>query len=407
MKIAFISGGSSIHERRLATKAKERGHEVALISMRHTKVEFNIPGVDFYHYYPRTPRLRVIPMVLHLRKLLRRIRPDVIVTSNPSTYGFFAALSGFHPHVALPWGTDVLHIPYNSWVARQETRFTLRQADMVICLSSEIQTRVQELSSGPLSKFPIVPVSSPDNQRFAPQESWVRRELGWHDNKVLIMTRSPYPVIYGVEFFVEALPIVLAAEPDTRIIMVGSGSLDREVRARVTEMGLQDKVHFAGRVDNDDMPAYLNAADIYVSTSFTDGASVSLLEAMACGLPVVVSDIFANRDWIKSGENGLLINIGDYDAVRNAINKHLRKNPDLYNQLEASSQDYPLPISTMYVRDISAALITLLRDPPARNKMGARNIQIVRERGGMDVSFSELERLAQQLIAKRRSGRTR
>jgi len=235
----------------------------------------------------------------------------------------------------------------------------------------------------------------------------VRRELGWHDNKILIMTRPPYPVIYGVEFFVEALPIVLATEPDTRIIMVGSGSLDREVRSRVTEMGLQDKVHFAGRVDHDDMPAYLNAADIYVSTGFTDGNAVSLLEAMACGLPVVVSDIPANRDWIKSGENGLLINIGDYDAVRNAINKHLRKNPDLYNQLEASSQDYPLPISTMYVRDISAALITLLRDPPARNKMGARNIQIVRERGGMDVSFSELERLAQQLIAKRRSGRTR
>ena len=54
------------------------------------------------------------------------------------------------------------------------------------------------------------------------------------------------------------------------------------------------------------MPAYLNAADIYVSTSLSDGTSLSLLEAMACSLPVVVTDIPANKEWITDGHNGFL-----------------------------------------------------------------------------------------------------
>ena len=63
------------------------------------------------------------------------------------------------------------------------------------------------------------------------------------------------------------------------------------------------------------MPNLYNNADIYVSTSISDGASVSLFEAMACGKPVVVADNLGNREWIDERDNGLFFNVGDYEDL--------------------------------------------------------------------------------------------
>jgi glycosyltransferase involved in cell wall biosynthesis len=216
------------------------------------------------------------------------------------------------------------------------------------------------------------------------------------------MTRVLYPVIYGVEYFIEAIPLVLDKEPDTRVLMVGYGSLDQELRARVAELGLDDVVHFAGRVEHSDMPDYVNAADIYVSMSLSDATSVSLLEAMACALPVVLSDTPDNREWVVPGENGLLVNVGNYPMIHKAINQLLRKHPDLWNETFATSRDNPLPVSDTYSEDIASALIALLRDPEARQKMAQRNLKIARERADLDIQFGEFERIAEQLLENRR-----
>ena len=72
------------------------------------------------------------------------------------------------------------------------------------------------------------------------------------------------------------------------------------------ELGIGEKVFFPGWIDKKEMSNYLNAADIYVSTSFSDGTSCSLLEAMACSLPVVVTNIEGNLEYIKDGVNKII-----------------------------------------------------------------------------------------------------
>ncbi len=69
---------------------------------------------------------------------------------------------------------------------------------------------------------------------------------------------------------------------------------------------LDEVVHFAGRLSQAQQPAYYHAADLYVSPSHSDGSSISLLEAMACGRTVLVSDIPSNREWVEDGMNGRL-----------------------------------------------------------------------------------------------------
>ncbi len=101
--------------------------------------------------------------------------------------------------------------------------------------------------------------------------------------------------------------------------MLGGGSLETHVRARLDETGLADRVHFAGKVTLEDLPACYRAADLYLSASRSDGSSVSLLEAMACGLPALVSDIPGNREWVAADENGWWFRSGDAVSLTEAI----------------------------------------------------------------------------------------
>jgi glycosyltransferase involved in cell wall biosynthesis len=103
-------------------------------------------------------------------------------------------------------------------------------------------------------------------------------------------------------------------------------------------LGLGDIVKFTGRVNRRDLVNYLNAADIYVSTSHSDGTSLSLLEALAVGLPAVVTDVPANLEWIKDGYNGFIASRGSPQSVSDAVLK-LVSNDELCGSFRERSRD--------------------------------------------------------------------
>lgn len=167
--------------------------------------------------------------------------------------------------------------------------------------------------------------------------------------------------LYGHAYFIEALPHIIAAEPLTRVIFVGSGELEPSFRRRLVELGLEEYVYFAGFVNGPAMAEYLNAADVYISASLSDGTSCSLLEAMACHLPVVVTDLPANREWVKDGVNGYLVPTENPAAVAERI-------------------------------------IELLGNEPLQAEMGARNLEIAQERADWERNFTTLEEIYRELV---------
>ena len=86
-----------------------------------------------------------------------------------------------------------------------------------------------------------------------------------------------------------------------------------------SEGGVEERVHFPGQVSQTDLPRYYRSADLYLSASHCDGTSISLLEALACGRPALVSDIPGNREWITPGVEGWLFPDGDETALAEAI----------------------------------------------------------------------------------------
>jgi L-malate glycosyltransferase len=117
--------------------------------------------------------------------------------------------------------------------------------------------------------------------------------------------------VYGVDVALDAFLRAAADRPEMRLLVLSRGSVTGALEARVAAAKATSRVQFGGAIPNDDLPRHLGAADIYLSASHLDGSSVTLLEAMASGLPAVVSDIAGNREWVTDGRTGALFADGD------------------------------------------------------------------------------------------------
>jgi len=361
MKIAYLSAGINVYDYRFLEKMLERGHKPIMISCWFDQPNFEMNGVPFYYYRPKY--LSKLKIAIFLRSLLREIKPDILHTGYIQTHGFYGALSGFHPRLLMPWGSDVLIEPYQSKTKMEITRYTIKGADMITCDANYVKDKIIALTNYPEKKIVIFPWGV-DLNIFQKRDSNVRKKLGWENNKILIITRKFKPV-YGIKYFIEALPTIFNNSSNMRVIFLGSGPLEDDYKRSIRQMGIRDKVFFAGFVNEREMSSYLNAADIYVSTSLSDGTSSSLLEAMACCLPVVVSDLPANSEWVKNNVNGYLVPLRDSEKLGACITK-------------------------------------LLACTPLRKKMGTRNLEIAKKRANWDINFSKLENIYETLVKKKK-----
>jgi glycosyltransferase involved in cell wall biosynthesis len=163
-----------------------------------------------------------------------------------------------------------------------------------------------------------------DLRHFTPRPSALslRRDLGWTDNPIVISTRTWEPT-YAIDVLVRAFGLVRKRHPEARLLLLGDGSQGPMIHSLISELNLTDIVYAPGRITYELLPDYFCLADIYVSSALSDGTSVSMLEAMACGLPVVVTNAYGNLEWVKPGENGWLVAPGDAVVLADALNEAL------------------------------------------------------------------------------------
>jgi glycosyltransferase involved in cell wall biosynthesis len=113
---------------------------------------------------------------------------------------------------------------------------------------------------------------------------------------------------------------------------LGGGSQGPLIRKILMNGGVLDRVHFGGQVGQRDLPRWYHMADLYISPSHVDGSSVTLMEALASGLPCLVSDIAGNQEWIQPGVNGWLFRDGDVEDLAQKIS-HVLKNRKSFKKI--------------------------------------------------------------------------
>jgi len=266
--------------------------------------------------------ISLILRALIFRRIIRKMKPDLLIgnyLTGVNPYGFCCAFSDYHPFLVIVWGSDILIESKESKIFYEIAKYTLKKADGVI-VDSDVQKKEiirMGYDSKKIWKFPW----GIDLDMFNPKinSSRVKKELHWENNRIIISTRKLNP-IYGVENLIMAIPTIIKKNPDARFLIIGDGVLINKLKGIVSSLHIEKYMCFKGKLPYEEIPIYLNAADIYVSTSYSDGTSASLLEAIACGLPVVVTNIPANNEWIINGENGYLVPIKNPSALAKYIN---------------------------------------------------------------------------------------
>ena len=322
MRICFVAGPGSIHTQRWANWFVQHGHDVHIL-FPHSFLKAStvqIPGATMHPFYTTPVFFKSSHLLLQpldgsrLKRLVADIQPDVLHAHYVRDYGFRAAQTGFHPLVLTAWGSDVLVDPVRNRLVQWEVARTLHKADLITCDASHIVPAIRKLS-GPEADIRIVNFGI-DTRLFAPKpaDNSLKGQLGVEGKRLVISTRS-LRSIYDIATLLRSVPLVLSRVPDAAFIVVGGGSESDRLQTLATSLGIPDSVRFVGPVPNSQLPTYLCSADVYVSTALSDaGIAASTAEAMACGLPVVISDFGDNREWVHNG-GGYLFPCGDHEAL--------------------------------------------------------------------------------------------
>lgn len=253
--------------------------------------------------------------------LLQRIKPELVHAGPVQGPAFLVALAGFHPLVSMSWGMDLLWDTKRSPWMRYAACYTLERSDIFI---GDCQTVAEKTASYgfPPQHMVIFPWGV-DLDHFSPHQGssegqQLRQSLGWQETFVILCNRSWAPV-YGVEVLAKAFVGALNKHNHLRLLLLGGGPQAPLIHEILTPVSAY--AHFAGWIDRQALPAAYSAADLFVSPSHCDGSSVSLLEALACGCPVLVSDIPSNQEWVKPGLVGDVFADGDVDHLQSKLIK--------------------------------------------------------------------------------------
>jgi len=342
----------------------KKGHEVHLICWR------LMPGYDeniHIHSLTRLPPkkwtqyLSALLWIFQTRRLITKIKPDIVDGHFITSYGFLAACSGFHPLVVNAWGTDVLILPKQSKIYRFLTVYSLKKADLITCDGENTKEAMIRLGVRP-EKIRLV-YHGVDTQKFNPKrrEQKLRDALGLFKSPAAISVRMLEP-LYDVESLVRAMPSITKQVPETKLIIAGEGGQKDYLQNLVGSLGISSAVRFVGQIAHDELPKYLASADVYVSTSLSDGGiAVSTSEAMASGLSVVVTNCGDIKEWITDGENGFIVPVKAPQAI-------------------------------------AAKVIYLLENEDTRMKFGRLAREVVENKADYEKEMLKMEKLYQQLI---------
>ena len=316
MKIAVLASGD-IHTTKWVNSFVQMGHEVHLIMLEPVLEETKAQ----LHVLPFPRPLGGILNFWHLRRLLKRLKPDLLHVHGASLDGLLGRLSGFHPSVVSVLGSDVFTFPYESRLKHRILIDNLKHYDWIGSTSEYMAEQVLRLLPGE-QRVTVTPFGV-NLQSFAP-----RPELR-NKNFITIGTVKTLHPKYGVDLlinaFARARTRLQQTAPDLagkmRLLIVGRGPLRAVLLELVNQLGLQDFVEFVQQVPNKQVPELLNRMDVFVALSRCKSESfgVAVVEASACELPVVVSNMGGLPEVVRNGETGIIVEPENADKAADAL----------------------------------------------------------------------------------------
>ncbi len=322
-RILFLSDVDSAHTRKWAIALDARGYEIGIFSLKKSETDWfeEFPsirifdrdgfGADKFHSTSAS-KISYLKLIPQLKKVIRFFRPDILHAHYASSYGLLGNWSDFHPLVISVWGSDIFEFPKKSIIHRLILFNNLRNADMIFSTSEIMKKEVLNYVNREVAVTPF----GVDTEKFFP----AKVESVFPETAKVIGVIKTLETVYGIDVLINAFPLVKKQYPgELKLLICGSGTKEKELKDLAESTGYSNDILFTGKIPQPDVPRYQNMIDIFVNVSLRESFGVAVVEAMACGKPVVATAVGGLKEVVEDNVTGILVPPGNVEKTADAI----------------------------------------------------------------------------------------
>jgi glycosyltransferase involved in cell wall biosynthesis len=322
------------------------------------------PGFD-YRVYPR------------LHPVLKYYQPDIVHTH-------LHVLRYALPFLVLLKRTSVLHTVHNLATreieprARWIQRYALNHGVVPVAVAQEVAVSVECLYG--IQQCRVIPNGIPTSLYASPQtprKKW-RASAGFREEDVLFVCVARFAPQKNHALLLNAFAQGPASDPRAHLALVGEGVLQEGLEEQAKNLGLANRVHFLGL--RSDIPDVLGATDVFVLSSDWEGNPLSVMEAMASGLPIVSTDAGGVPTLFESGKEGFIVARGDVQALGNSMAFLLRDRETRVSLGRAAArrakQNFDVSTMVQAYEELYEKLVNLPRGLKAETVLGRQGMSV-------------------------------
>ena len=263
-----------------------------------------------------------------LRKLRKIFRFELIHAHMAGHAGFAAVLLGMlfgKPVIVTAHGSDIHSFPGYFFLKRM-TLFTLKRAHKIVAVSQSLKDSILKMDVFP-GKISVIRNGVNHKEFFPFDKTNARERLGLPINKKLILFIGNLLPVKGIDSLLRAFA-GMGKKDQIGLIIIGKGESERELKTLTKELYIDTQVHFVGSRKHDEIPVWLNACDVLCLPSLREGFPTVVVEAFACGRPVVATKVGGIPEAIVDDTLGIVVEPYNEKALASALNKVLEKEWD-------------------------------------------------------------------------------
>jgi glycosyltransferase involved in cell wall biosynthesis len=226
-----------------------------------------------------------------------------------------------------------MKFPQKNFLAKFILKYNLKKADLLCATSNTIKSYIRQVIDKPVSVIPFgVDVSV-----------FRKKEVNslFSEDEFVIGSIKPLEPLYNNDILIKSFSEILKQHPKVRLLIVGTGSQEDELKQLCVELDIKDQVKFTGRVPFEKVSEYFNMLDVLANLSEYESFGVSVIEAMACEKPVIVTNVGGLKEVVPNDAFGLKVNVQNVSETVAAIEK-LVLNNELCKKIGSSARQHVL-----------------------------------------------------------------
>jgi len=314
MKILLLADPEANHTIKWANALSEKGFEILVFGLStYNKKEYNkkikiisYPIFGKLKYlttssFTKAIYLRALPK---LKRIIKEFKPDILHAHYASSFGLLAAMTTFHPFIISAWGTDIFGFPRTSVIHKNLLKYSLSKADRILSTSHIMAEEIKKYSKNYVHITPF----GIDTDIFKPAGNEPK-------NSITIGTVKTLEPTYGIDILLKTFAEVKKNIGDKiaiNLMIVGEGSQKQELINLSRKLNIERWTSFVGHVPYSRINQIHQKMDVELFLSREESFGVSVLEASACGIPVITTNIGGFREIVEKDVTGYLVERDDY-----------------------------------------------------------------------------------------------